>query len=308
MDEFRFREAERRLWGSVGLSPTERRLHLDSRDATVRIQEVGEGPTVLFVHGAANGGSSWAELIARLDDLHCVVLDRPGCCLSDPIEPRLRDLKAIEEYADALIPEVLDALELAHANVVATSLGGYFALRAAAAHPHRIDRIVQFGWTVGAPMAKVPLVMRFSSVPVVGWIMARVPPNERAVRMILRQIGLAEALESGRFSQEAIDWFLALLRDTPTMRNEQNASPRVILPIHGMNERVLLSPNLLGGISTPTRFIWGTNDPNGGTDIAQAFVARLPNAELEVLPGAGHAPWIDEPDRAALSTRTFFTP
>jgi len=305
MRETRFREFERRLWDSVGVAPTERRVHLDSRGIAVRVQEVGEGPAVLFVHGGSNGGSSWADLIARFDGFRCVMLDRPGCGLSDRIERRPRDIEAIEEYADTLIPDVLDALGLAHANVVATSFGGYFALRAAAAHPDRIERIVEFGWTIGAPMAKVPLVMRFTSVPVIGWVMARVPPNERAVRMILRQIGLGEALESGRFTQEEIEWFLALLRDTPTMRNERDATPRVILPIHGMNERVLLSPSLLAGISTPTQFIWGTNDPNGGADIARPFVAHLPNAELELIPGAGHAPWIDDPDRSARTTREF---
>ena len=132
-------------------------------------------------------------------------------------------------------------------------MGGYFALRGAAAHPNRIDRMVEFGWTIGAPMAKVPFAMRLAGVPGVGWIMARVPPNERAVRMILRQIGLGAALESGRFTQEAIEWFLALLRDTPTMGNDIAATRRVILPVHGMNDRVLLPASLLAGVAHARR-------------------------------------------------------
>ena len=156
-------------------------------------------------------------------------------------------------------------------------------------------------------MAKVPLVMRLGSVPLVGQMMARVPPNERAVRMLLRQIGLRQALESGRFTREALDWYLALLRDTHTMRNDIRASPRVILPIRGMNERVLLSASLLANIHTPIHFLWGEEDPNGGADIARQFVGLLPNARLELMPGVGHAPWMDDPDHAAVTTRTFLS-
>ncbi len=305
MNEFRFREAERRLWDSVGVTPTERRVHLERRTITVRVQEVGEGPAVLLVHGGSNGGSSWASLVSRLEGFHCIMLDRPGCGLSEPIATGFDDLAGVEEYADTLIPDVLDALGLDRAHVVATSFGGYFALRGAAAHPERIDRMVEFGWAIGAPMAKVPFTMRIATVPVIGWVMARVPPNERAVRMILRQIGLGAALESGRFSQQAIDWFLALLRDTPTVRNEMKATPRVILPVHGMNERVLLSANLLASIQAPTQFIWGDEDPNGGAEIARRFVGLLPNAELELMPGFGHAPWMDDPDHCASMTFSF---
>ena len=204
-----------------------------------------------------------------------------------------------------MIPDVLDALGLDRAHVVATSFGGYFALRGAAAHPDRIDRMVEFGWTIGAPMAKVPFAMRIATAPGIGWAMARVPPNERAVRMILRQIGLGAALESGRFAQESIDWFLALLRDTPTVRNEIRTTPRVIRPVHGMNERVLLSASLLASIHTPTQFIWGDQDPNGGAEIARRFVGLLPNAELELMSGVGHAPWMDDPDHCASMTSSF---
>ena len=97
-------------------------------------------------------------------------------------------------------------------------------------------------------MAKVPLVMRLGSASGVGWMMARMPPTERAVRMMLRQIGLGAALDSGRFDQVSLDWFVSLLRDTHTMRNEFAAAPKLISPISGLNEEVLLSARLLAEI------------------------------------------------------------
>lgn len=35
MNEIRYREAERRLWDSVGVTPTERTMHLERTGATV---------------------------------------------------------------------------------------------------------------------------------------------------------------------------------------------------------------------------------------------------------------------------------
>lgn len=304
-NELRYREAERRLWESVDVAPSERRVHLAHSECTVRVQEVGEGPAVVFVHGASNSGSSWASLVAKLDGFRCIMLDRPGCGLSDPLAVRPDGIVGLEAYADTLIPDVLDALDLASAHIVATSYGGYFALRAAAAHPDRIDRMVEFSWSFGAPMAKIPLVMRLGSARALGWMMARVPPNERAVKMMLRQIGLGQALESGRFTQVSLDWYVSLLRDTHTMRNDIEASPRIMGPLSGLNERVLLPASLLTGIQTPIFFLWGEEDQNGGAEVARRFVEQFPNAELELMPGVGHAPWMDDPDHAAMTTRAF---
>jgi pimeloyl-ACP methyl ester carboxylesterase len=158
---------------------------------------------------------------------------------------------------------------------------------------------------MGAPMEKVPFSMRIAAVPGLGRLMARVPPTRGAVRMILRQIGLKAALENGRFTDEMLEWFLVMLRHTNTMRNEGRSSPRVITPIRGMNRRMLLPDSLLARLPMPVQLIWGGDDPNGGEEVARAFAARIPNAALEMLPDAGHAPWIDEPETTADLTRAF---
>jgi pimeloyl-ACP methyl ester carboxylesterase len=233
------------------------------------------------------------------------MLDRPGCGLSDPLVSGFDDVERLNAFADTLLVDLLDALGLDDAHVVATSFGGYIALRTAAAHADRIGRMVEFGWTIGAPVVRLPVIMRLGGVPIVGQLLAAVPPNERAVRAMFRHIGLRQALEAGRVSQQVLDCYLALLRDTDTMRNELRAGPRLIRPLRGMDERVLLLPSLLAGIDTPVRFLWGEEDPFGGADIAREFVKHLPNAELELLPGAGHAVWIDDPDHAAATTRRF---
>jgi pimeloyl-ACP methyl ester carboxylesterase len=281
-------------------------VHLGRTGVTVRVQEVGQGPPVVFVHGASNCGTSWAGLVARLEGFHCVLLDRPGCGLSSPLPAHFAGVAELAVFGDTLIVDLLDAMGLDRADVVATSFGGYVALRAAAAHPDRIGRVMEFGWTVGAPLNRMPVVMRLAGVPAAGRLLAAVPPNERAVRALFRSIGLRQALEAGRVSQEMIEFYLAVLRDTDTMRNEISAGPRIV-SLRGMNDSVLLSAALLADVRCPVYLLWGAEDPFGGAEIARAFAGQLPNAELELVPGAGHAVWIDDPDHAAKTTQAFLT-
>jgi pimeloyl-ACP methyl ester carboxylesterase len=246
-----------------------------------------------------SAGSVWASLARLLPDFRCVLVDRPGCGLSAAPNADLRDRAGLEAYGDAMVVEVLDALAIERADVVATSFGGYFVLRAAAARPGRFGHVVEMGFPVGAPMLHVPPLMRLSSVPGLGSLAARMPVNERVVRRMLRQAGLRRAIDTGRLDQVALDWCVSLLRDTDTMRNEVGVARLVVLPIRGANTDVVLGPELLARITTPVTLLWGDDDPFGGVDTAERFAAQLPNARLEMAPGAGHAPWVDDPERAA---------
>lgn len=296
----RIAAAEAVLWARAGVAPSERFVTL-ATGPRVRVQAVGEGPPVLFVHGAINGGTSWSELIGRLRGFRCLAIDRPGCGLSEPVRGAagLAEVDAVKAYADRLIPDVLDALGLERASVVATSFGGLFAFRGAAAHPDRIDRITEFSWPMGAPMDKVTLSLRLGAVPGMRRLMPRMPLTRPVLRAMLRQIGLRRALANGRFSDEMLDWFLALLRETDTLANELRSTPGVITPVAGLNRDMLLTDAELERVTMPVQFLWGAEDPNGGPEVARSFASRLPDSRLVVLDEAGHAPWIDEPDRCA---------
>lgn len=304
MDADRYRRAERSMWAAVDGAPTEVWLHLDRTGATVRLQELGDGPPVVFVHGASNAGTSWASLATRLDGFRCLLVDRPGCGLSPPLAEHLTDMAELESFADALVVDVLDGLGLGAGCVVGTSFGGYFAIRGAAAHPERITRLVELGWPFGAPVDSTPWMIRVAMQPQLGRLMTRIRPNERIVRSMLRRIGLRDAVDTGRFGDVEVAWFLSLLRDTETMRNEIDASPRIVT-LRGFNAETQLPAPVLARVTAPSLFLWGGQDPMGGRAVAERFVRQLPHAELELMDRAGHAPWIDEPDHVATRIARF---
>lgn len=293
MDEVAFRAAEQQMWSSVGIAPEERFV------AGMRVQEAGTGPPVLFVHGGSNSGVSWATLIADVASaFRCIVIDRPGCGLSPKRSQRFDDVDALRAEAGTFVGRLLDGLGLDRAHVVATSFGGLLALHSAAAEPERVDRMVLFGWSVGAPTQRIPFVMRVASTRGLGRLMTKVPVNARMVRSLLKRIGVTQP------SDDVVACFTALLRHTPTMRNEIDAGPKII-GLRGLNESILIPPETLRQVRTPTLFLWGTADPFGGADVARAFSAGVPNASLELIDGAGHAPWLDEPTRSAQALTGF---
>ena len=306
-DVSRFRDAEARLWRSVGVTPTERFVELRS-GGNVRVQEIGSGPSVLFVHGVSVAGSTWCGLAAALSDFHCILLDRPGCGLSDPNPTgQLTNLSAVLASADDLIRNVLDALEIGRANIAATSYGGLFALRGAAAHPDRVDRLVEYSWPMGAPMSRIAMSMRMAALPGMQALPAKLPVTPRVVKAMLSGVGLKRAIRTGTFTDEMVDWTVSVMRDTDTLANDMRASPTLVTPIRGLNRDVLLSDETLAKVESPALFLWGDEDTNGGEDVAREFVPRFPNAHLEMIREAGHAPWIDELDLCVSATREFLT-
>ncbi|MFL5688965.1 MAG: alpha/beta fold hydrolase, partial [Chloroflexota bacterium] len=170
-------------------------------------------------------------------------------------------------------------------------------LRAALAAPARIRRLVLFGWAAGAPIGRLPFMLRIGVLPVVGDTLDRLPVTTAAVRAIFRGIGSGAAVADGRISAQAIDAYAALLRWTPTLRNDRRLG-RLFFSAFGMDERIILTTAERAAIRQPVRWLWGEHDSFAGETIAREFVAPFPDIELEVVPAMGHAPWVDDLDRS----------
>lgn len=303
-DPASFLAAERSLWSRYGVTPTERRVTLRGRN-DVRVQEVGDGPPVLFLHGTSVAGSSWVLMANALrDDFRCLLVDRPGCGLSDPIPVGpVTTSTAFKQFVDELTPDILDGLGLDTANMACTSMGAFFGFRAAMTSPERITKLVSYSWAMGSPMSNVPLMMRLGSPRPMKAMMNRMPIGATVLRSMLKQVGMKRAIETGSFDDDMVAWMLALLKHTDTLRSETDNNTFVSL--RGANPDYLFTDDELSRLVMPVLLLWGDEDTNAGEPEAKAFAARLPNASLEIVRQAGHAPWIDELDLCATKTRNF---
>lgn len=286
----RYRRAERAVWKHYGLEPAERFIDLDSPAVRLRVLEVGSGEPILFIHGGMWPGTAWASLIRELGGFRCIVIDRPGCGLSLAIDYTKYAHRTV--IAD-LLTGTLDALGIDRTHVVGQEVGAAWALRLAAEHPTRVGRVVLTG---AAPLLReqpVPAFLKLLASPI-GALIVRLPQTRRLARSIVRQEGHGASLDAGRIPDEFVDWHVALMRETRTMRNER-AMIRATLGRGGWQPEVTFDTGELARIGQPTLYIHGTADPEGTVDEVKHVVGLLPRAELRLIDRGGHLPWFDDP-------------
>ena len=290
-DRRSYERVEQALLDAEGVEAVARWVDLDRLGGRLRVLEAGSGPAVLMVPGVMTGGAVFASLVRYLPDFRCIMIDRPGVGLSPLADPPPTDIADFERVGDQLLVDVLDGLGLDRAHVVATSQGAWSAYRSLAAHSERFVRMVGLAFQLGARVPKLPLSMRIPPIPFL--TPKRVPANRWLVKKMLASTGMRSAIKSGKFSDELADWMAALLRHTNTFRNDSLHSPR---PVEH-------SVELLARVEAPVHLFWGDDDLFGGEASAIEFASKLPSATVQMVPGAGHAPWIDEPELAVAAIR-----
>lgn len=298
-----YKEAESRLWDTVGIRPDEKTVELGTTGTRVRVQVIGSGPPVLFIHGGPNSGSTWAPIVGAFEGNTCLLVDRPGTGFSEPLE-RTPDASDFQRIASNFVGDVLGGMDIDRAHVVASSLGGYIALRSAAETPDRFDRMVQMACPAFAQGMLIPPFMRMMTMAWFRWFTGLFPPSPRISDSILRQIGHGKSLDAGRIPQSFKDWYLDLQRYTDTMENDGNLIG-MFGSRSGWDNRLTLTDDLLESIETPTLFLWGKDDGFGDRDVADRTVGPMPDAKLEMIPDSGHLPWLDFPAEIGQRTRAF---
>lgn len=292
-DRDRYHAAEQRLWDQYGITPIEHFIHLPALMCTVRVLEVGQGEPVLFVHGSPNAAPKWTPLVARLPDVRCLLLDRPGCGLSEPVDYTSLDLR---RFAVDLIGQTLDCLDLPRATIVASSLGGALAFYFTQAQPERVVRLAQEGCPAFVEGFRIPLYNLIGSLQ--SLLFGTTPPSRAA----FRHLGHAVSIDRGQFESNVLVWRDALLKYTDTIRNEnglnRNLSRRMREYRYGAE--------LLRQITPATLYLWGEADPFGGVAVGQRCAAAQPRAALTSFPASGHLPWLDDPATHARLLRQFF--
>jgi 2-hydroxy-6-oxonona-2,4-dienedioate hydrolase len=297
----RYREAERSLWSHYGLEASERFVRLASPAVTLRVVELGSGPPVLFIPGTAGTGPYWGSLIRALSGFRCLMLDRPGWGLSTPLDYTSVDYGTA--VAD-LLRGVLDALEIETADAVGASIGDVWALRLAARHPGRVGRVVLLGGGPIVAEADAPGIVRLIASPI-GGLMVRLPQTPKRVQAIMRQAGHGASLDAGRIPEDYVRWRVAFERETDSMRNERAMVRSIVSWRKGLRPGLTFEDADLAAIRQPTLLVYGTADPVGTVDVWRRVVDLLPGGELQLIDGAGHMPWLDDPSAVGTHVSRF---
>jgi 2-hydroxy-6-oxonona-2,4-dienedioate hydrolase len=297
----RYRRAERAVWSHYGLEPSERLIEVTSPDVRLRVQEVGSGEPIVFVHGGLWPSAGLAPLVRELGGYRCILVDRPGSGLSSPIDWHNRELG---RTATDVMSGLMAALGLERAHVIGHSIGANWVLRLAQRHPSRVGRIGILGAAPLLPDMPRPGFFRVLVSPI-GAILARLPQNQARARDMLRQDGHGPSLDANLIPEVLFDWHVALVRHTRTMLNERAMIRDAVIRGDAWRPGLMFAPAELAEIGQPVRYVIGSADPEGTVEYAKRIVDLLPNAELSVVPGAGHMLWLDDAPQVGQTLRTF---
>jgi len=119
-------------------SPSVRTVQLSQ--GPVEYLDVGNGPTLLFVHGLLVNGEMWRKVYRPLSAcFRCIV---PTLPLGGHSEPMREDADLTPPGVARLINDFMVALNLGNVTVVACDTGGALTQLAAVNHPERVGRLV----------------------------------------------------------------------------------------------------------------------------------------------------------------------
>lgn len=239
---------------------------------------VGDGPPLVLLNGIMMTTQSWSPMLPRLASRHrCVLHDFRGQLRSEKpgrytLEQHVDDLRAL-----------LDELGIERADIVGTSYGGEIGMLFAIAHPERVRKLA-----VIACVAEADDVLREK---VGRWIdVARHDPTHLYEETV--HDNFSQAFLTPRF----IELGHERLRTYPPEWFESFAQLcEAALTLH-------VDP---AKIAAPMLVVCGENDALKPVAHSRAIAGRAPDAQLVVIPNAGHAVVVEKPDAVCAAIEAF---
>lgn len=253
---------------------TRHTLSLDGR--TVSYLDEGHGaPALVFVHGFPFAAEQWRTQIDSFAVRHRVVApDLFGFGQSEIFGDRGR--YSIPAYADQ-VAGLIEALDLGPVVLTGLSMGGYIALDLVARRPGLVSALVLADTRSEAdsPDAarrrsdqQVFLAGNGDPATLAGGLVEAVIGPQTAGRD-----GVVEAVRAMMLANDRQGWIGAL----EAMRTRADVT------------------GTLGAIAVPTLVVVGEDDTLTPPAAAEALVAGIPGAHLEVVPAAGHVSNLENP-------------
>lgn len=266
------------------------RCHLDVGDG-LRLHAAmsGSGPPLVLLHGFTGSAETWAELRPALEVAYRVVaVDLPGHGRSSAPEDPER--YSLDRFAVDLA-NALDQLGLERVAMLGYSLGGRAAL--------------QFAQRYGDLTALV-LVSTSSGIR----------DDVARCERVASDVALAESIE-----RDGIEAFVERWERLPLWASQQvlpRGWRRKLRKQRMNNDPVGLANSLRGAgagagsavpvvlreIVAPSLILAGALDQRY-VEHGRSLESELPNSRMEVIPGAGHAIHLEQPEFLVTATTTF---
>jgi pimeloyl-ACP methyl ester carboxylesterase len=235
---------------------------LDRDGVKIYYEVHGSGPPLILTHGYSSTSTMWNGQIEALSKQHQLILwDMRGHGQSDyPGDPAA--------YSEALtvadIAALLDEVGAARAIVGGLSLGGYMSLAFYRAHPERVSALLIIDTGPGFKKEE-----------------AREVWNERA------------RATADRFDREGLDVLKSASRERSTV-SHRDASGLARAARGMLTQRDAKVIEVLPEIKVPSLVVVGADD-TPFLAASDYMAAKIPGARKAVIPAAGHAVNIDQP-------------
>ena len=234
----------------------------------------GEGPPVLFCHGAGGNAAVWFQQVAAFRGRHtCITVDLR--CFG-------RSLAPVDEFRlDLFVGDllaVLDHLQIPCAAIVGQSLGGMVALRLALAHPQRVAAFICSDSSLAIDH---PTLVDCVDRHVRGGLAQTIEQRSLGAGFAARQPELALLYaQLNHFNPS----FLHVPPEAWRARMLALNTPEVLLPTAAVT-----------GLQCPVFWVVGRDDPIVPFTVMQELGERLPGSEVCIIDGAAHSAYYSHP-------------
>ncbi|WP_415381279.1 alpha/beta fold hydrolase [Halosimplex sp. TS25] len=252
-----------------------------TNDVETYYERRGEGPPVVFIHGAIVDHSQWdPQLDALSDEYETIAYDVRGHGRTGG-SPRGR--YSVDLFADDL-GALLDALDVERAAICGLSTGGCIAQVFAARHPDRVAGLV-LADTFGPELLSRSEWLQRSAMLRATVLPVRLVGYERVERaMVWLQERFSGEGVSGDYEQ------IERIRESgPKMATDEFAKViRAVAAFH--RTEVDFST-----ITAPTLVLYGENEAPFMRRQATKLAVEIDGSTVEAVPGGGHASNLDNP-------------
>jgi pimeloyl-ACP methyl ester carboxylesterase len=278
---------DRATWRAPQLGPA-RTIDLGG-GRRIRAHATGDGPPIVFVHGALVNANLWRKVVPRLHGFTRVALDLP---LGSHTVPMPKDADYSSAALADLIADALEKLDLNGATVVANDTGGGLTQILAARRPESVGAFVL---TSCDAFENFP--PRFFRIVLAA---ARIPGGALSAfgglwLRPLRRLPIAYGwLTNEPIEREAEDSYVLPVLTSGEIRRDTRRF------LNGFDTGELLDAAAkLANWDKPAMIAWSRNDRFFPAEHAERLATLIPNARLEWVENSRTFSPEDRPDKLA---------